>query len=279
MGSNDVLKLNNIEKEILILKAVWELISNAVNFATLDLHHKDPDSSIMFKTGYHQKYFSIILVDLLSKPAGFFEIKESYLFALQEVCNDPNFNCTNTIGSLRKSVDAFQEWLDKDVSYDSEHMSRKLWFPSIDKEINLKIYRSEFIKICGNISKHSFSRLTGISKKIVEIFKRSNEEISLTDALMILEEFYGQFHDDIFIYHGSSIAEFLNEIRWGIYEYLQPEFKNSIVMEEPPFYRYTYPPNLENKYAKTLYWDLMNEIRSQPYMPRFKVTRNLKGLY
>src|SRR5215218_1142153 len=44
------------------------------------------------------------------------------------------------------------------------------------------------------------------------------------DALLALADFYEKFHTDILNYHASTIAEFLNNIRWGIYEYLQPEF-------------------------------------------------------
>jgi hypothetical protein len=34
-----------------------------------------------------------------------------------------------------------------------------------------------------------------------------------------LDDFYERFHKDILNYHSSTIAEFLNNIRWGIYEY------------------------------------------------------------
>lgn len=60
--------------------------------------------------------------------------------------------------------------------------------------------------------------------------------MSPDEAALALEDFYRWFHDDILNYHASTIAEFLNNIRWGIYEYLQPEFQRSIVWEsrEPP---------------------------------------------
>ncbi len=59
--------------------------------------------------------------------------------------------------------------------------------------------------------------------------------------MLALGDFYERFHTDILNYHSSTIAEFLNNIRWGIYEYLQPEFRRSIVWEEsnPRKYRYT----------------------------------------
>jgi hypothetical protein len=62
-----------------------------------------------------------------------------------------------------------------------------------------------------------------------EILSRSNVSVDLDEAMLALEDFYRWFHDDILNYHASAIAEFLNNIRWGIYEYLQPEFHRSIV--------------------------------------------------
>jgi len=99
--------------------------------------------------------------------------------------------------------------------------------------------------------------------------------------MLALDDFYQWFHDDIFNYHASTIAEFLNNIRWAIYEYLQPEFHSSIVWEsrEPAKYRYTYPGGVSSKLGKSYYSDLMNEVRSAPYVPRFQVTKWLKLRY
>jgi hypothetical protein len=47
------------------------------------------------------------------------------------------------------------------------------------------------------------------------------------DALLIMEEFYNQFHNDLFNYHISTIVELLNNLRWAIYEYLQPIYSQS----------------------------------------------------
>lgn len=81
--------------------------------------------------------------------------------------------------------------------------------------------------------------------------------------------------------HGSTIAEFLNNIRWGIYEYLKPEFSRSLVRDtkNPPRYWHTYPEDIKNEFAKNCYWDLMNEVRSDPYLRKFKVTEVLKLRY
>lgn len=271
------MKFNTIEREVIFLKAVKELIDEMVNFEIGEVIGSDPHSQFQFRTMTHQKFFNIILVDFLScsdkKVLG---EQSSYLSALKSICNSPKFEQNNSISNLSKSVTEFSDWLEKEV------IVEKIWFPSIDLETDLSIKRVEFIKICGNISKHNFSRLSGVVKELKAIFERNGITLDDDGALVIIEEFYAWFHDDIFSYHSSAIAEFLNNIRWGIYEYLQPEFQQSIVyetQEHPRKYHYTYPAKVKKGFAKTCYWELMNDIRSRPYMNKFQVTEYLKMRY
>jgi hypothetical protein len=271
------MKFTNIEKEVIFLKAVKELIDSVVNYEVLNLLGTDPHSEVHFKSMTHQKYFNIILLDFLScsdrKVLG---DQQSYLGAISAICQSPNFNKNNSIKNLNISTQEFIDWLEKEV------IVEKIWLPSIELETNLSIKRIEFIKICGNISKHNFTRLSGVVRELIEIFKRNRITLRDEDALLILDEFYEWFHIDIFNYHSSAIAEFLNNIRWGIYEYLQPEFQQSIVYEgneHPRRYRYTYPKEINDNFAKNCYWDLMNEVRTKPYMNKFQVTRYLKMRY
>lgn len=271
------MKFNNTEKEVIFLKATKGLIDDMVNYEVVKLLGNNPHSEVHFNSMTHRKYFNIILLDFLScsdkKVLG---EQLSYLRALQSICKFPNFNKNNSINSLTLSTEEFIDWLEKEV------LVEKIWLPSIDIETNLSIKRIEFIKICGNISKHNFSRLSGVVRELIEIFKRNKIALKDEDALLILGEFYEWFHTDIFTYHSSAIAEFLNNIRWGIYEYLQHEFQQSIVYEgteQPQRYRYTYPKEINNNFAKNCYWDLMNEVRSKPYMNKFQVTHYLKMRY
>ena len=253
-----------------------ELIDSVVNCEVLNLSGDDPHSEAHFRTMTHQKYFNIILLDFLScsdkKVLG---EQQSYLEAIRIICQSPNFNKDNSIKNLTVSTQEFVDWLEQEIQ-------AEIWLPSIDTKTTLSIKRIEFIKICGNISKHNFSRLSGVANELINIFKRNNIDIVFEDALLVLNDFYQCFHSDLLNYHGSTIAEFLNNIRWGIHEYLQPEFQQSIVYEgteHPRMYHYTYPEKINNAFAKNCYWDLMNEVRSRPYMRKFQVTRYLKMRY
>jgi hypothetical protein len=267
--------MTNIEEEVVFLKAIKELIDSMVNFEMLAILGSDPDSQIQFRTATHQKFFDIILVDFLSKTnKNIVSGETDYLDSLQSICESPHFEVAGSVTALRESTTAFVAWLEQEVEVPT-------WFPAINKNTVLKITRKLIVEVCGNISKHNFLRLDRMGKKLKTILESSKVPITLDDALLALADFYEQFHTNILSYHSSTIAEFLNNMRWGIYEYLQPEFQRSIVWEthDPPKYRYTYPTSVTTKFAKECYWELMNEVRNPPYVRRFQVTPWLKLRY
>lgn len=264
-----------IEQEVIILKAVKELIDEMVNFELLSLQGNDPDSNIMFKSITHQRFFNTILVDFLSLTDKRGPVQQtSYLAGLRAISSNPQFDVDGSIALLRQATNEFKDWLEQIIEVDA-------WLPSIEKEVPLKISRCSFLKMTGNISKHNYLRAVRVAEELKHALESTGILVDINDALLALADFYERFHTDILNYHSSTIAEFLNNIRWGIYEYLQPEFQRSIVWEggNPPMYRYSYPEGINSGFAKTCYWELMNEIRREPYMRKFKVTKWLKQRY
>lgn len=270
------IKFTDTEEEVIILKAVIELINSMVNFELMDLLGNDPDSNILFKAPTHQRFFNIILVDFLSSPqqTGSNIKQPTYLEDLTKIVNTPHFDENNSVHNLKVATQEFKKWVRTKVSV-------PIWLPSINKDAILKIERLDFLKMTGNISKHHFLKLTVTARKFLKILSESGITVDSDEALLALAEFYERFHTDILNYHSRTIAEFLNNIRWGIYDYLQPEFKKSIVWEggDPPKYHYTYPKEIQSEFAKACYWELMNEVSSKPYMRKFKVTKWLKLRY
>jgi hypothetical protein len=267
--------MTGIEEEVILLKAVKELIDSMVNFEVLDVQGSDPDCTILFRTMTHQRFFNIVLVDFLSctdkkAPVN----RTSYLRALKAICDAPSFDVDHSVMPVADSTRAFTEWLEQEVEVDT-------WLSSVNARTMLQIKRVTFLKMCGDISKHNFLRSGRIANRLQDTLARASVVISLDDALLALADFYERFHRDILNYHASTIAEFLNDIRWGIYEYLQPELRRSIVWEggKRPTYRFTYPAAVTSRFARECYWELMNEVRSAPYVRRFQVTRWLKLRY
>ncbi|MDP2720148.1 MAG: hypothetical protein Q8P44_10070 [Dehalococcoidia bacterium] len=269
------IKSSGIEQEVIILKAVKELIDSMVNFELMSLLGNDPDSNILFESSTHQMFFNIILVDFLSCTDQKGPIKPtSYLGGLREIVNNPYFDENNSVHNLKVATQEFKDWVEQEVEVD-------VWLQSIDKDTRLKIKRLDFLKMTGNISKHNYLRAIGVAKDLKGILSKSGITVDINEALLALAEFYERFHEDILNYHSSTIAEFLNNIRWGIYDYLQPEFNKSIVWEggSPPKYHYTYPKEIQSEFAKACYWELMNEVGRKPYMRKFKVPRCFKLRY
>jgi len=59
--------MTEIEEEVILLKAITELIDSEVNFEMLDILGTDPDCQVQFRTMTHHVFFNIVLVDLLSR--------------------------------------------------------------------------------------------------------------------------------------------------------------------------------------------------------------------
>ncbi len=257
------------------MRAVKELIDEMVNHELMTFHGENPDANIMFASTTHQRFFNIMLVDFLSKTDKRGPIKQtSYLSGLVSISNNPRFNVNGSVSALKKATIEFKKWLENVVEVE-------IWLPSTNKEAMIKLSRYSFLKIVGDISKHNYLRAAGVAEDIRKVFAKNEIIVNEEESLLMLSDFYERFHTDILNYHSSTIAEYLNNIRWGIYEYLRPEFESSIVWDkiEPGRYRYTYPNEINSDLGKTIYWDLMNEIRQEPYVHKFIVTKWLKMRY
>ena len=267
--------LSPIESEVVLLKASWDLIGEAANATVFKVTGTDPDSQIQFDSSLHQQFFNIILVDFLSETDRDAPLRsETFLAGLGELAAAPLLSSPSSTTELALAVEDFASWLKQEVQVDA-------WLPSIDKQVTFALARSKFVRICGNLSKHSFLRTFRVAKELRGLLEAAGVSTSLEQASLALDDFYERFHTDILNYHSSTIAEFLNNIRWGIYQYLRPEFERSFTWDtkNPPMYSYSFPAELQSAYARTVYWNLMNEVRSPPSMRRFKVTRWLKLRY
>lgn len=277
------------EQEAIILNSVWSMIDDMVNFAVfMPLRGGTKDINLMPKTADTQRLFNVVLGDFLSplstrQPGGLpFDLPQpppdarasdrTFLFYLRKIAERPKFNPRpDGIGA---PAAAFSDWLEAD-SYVED-----VWLPSIGVELNLTIRRITWLKICGNIAKHNFARLERNVQTIVSILAAHGHTVDEGMGYAVLPEFWEWFHTHLFGYHLSTVAEFLNNIRWGIFEYLQPEFRRAYRVTSydagVPVYEFDIPSQISAPIAKTMYWDLMNMARSQPYFPRFTVTSGLK---
>ena len=267
--------LGATESEVLLLRAVWELVDEAVNHAMLTIVGQPPDCEVRFDTAVHQRYFNIVLVDLLAWTDGSAPIqKTDFLEGLAAIAKAPKIASSEAVAPLGDAVREFREWLGQEVQVEA-------WLSSINVNAVLSMPRQQFIRMTGNLSKHGFLRTYRVAAELQGLLAASRSDVTLHEASLGLSDLYDRFHSDVLAYHASTLAEFLNNIRWGIYEYLRPAYGESFSWagDGPPNYRFAFPSDVEHPYARQVFWDLMNAVRSKPCMGRFRVTRWLKLRY
>jgi hypothetical protein len=284
--------MNDFEREAIILNSGWQMIDGMVNWAMFVKHDLTEPTNLMFETRQHSLLFIILLRDFLSEihafkskaiPLGLKPVPSkarpsdlTFLFHLRQVCTAPKLGTDTT--ALSATIESFADWLEGEFTAPNVNMH------AIDVVADLRIERYRYIMMCGDIAKHSLARLATNVGRLHKLLEAAGHRISEQKAYLAVENFFEWFHDDIFIYHSSQIAEFLNNIRWAIFDYLQPEFQRSWHRTDGatvqfPIYSYRVPPEITEPLAHAMYWDVMNRSYLRPYMPRFLVNDAFKRHY
>lgn len=281
----DASRYSPLDREVIILAAGWDLIGSMVHYAHFVKEHRIEDAVLMFHTREASKLFLITLADFLSLPRGGTfglsrpkvegSLGQTHLGYLLNVASAPCFDGDVTL--LTSSVKSFAEWLDgfADVP--------EVWLPSIDRNGSLRARRLDYLKICGTISKHGFMRLGDVVDKLRKILATNGTSIDEGQSYLVIPEFQEWFQDNIFVASSTRIAWHLNEIRWGIYHYLISEFRRTYTPTEiisgAQMYRYEVPSKITDPLVRSMYWDLMNNVRTPPYFPRFTVDPYMRDIY
>ena len=250
-----------------------------------------PDwSNIMFRTDAHSRLFNILLGDFLSIPNPKkgcllpFDLPpppddgdgshRSYLHFLKSVCDDPKLAPASA--RLSEVVEAFASWLE------GYTVIEKVWFSSMDLELDMKVQRIKALKMTGDIGKHNFTRLEGVVKTFQSTLKANGHVKTIEECYLALPEFQEWFYGHAFGYQSSQIAEFLSSIIWEIHLYLKPEYDRSTIFwfdgtMNMQRYKFEPPADLNQPFAKAMHWDLLNMVRRRPYLPRFIAGENMKS--
>jgi hypothetical protein len=257
--------LNEFEAEVVVLLATYELIDSIANKAMLDIGD-GAKTQVGFKSHIHAKYFNLALVDLLSLTDKDGPVPQrTYLQGLSGICSDPSFGGESVAG-LRNAVEEFRSWLTTEITIQG------MWLPTINLNIDLRIQRIDALKIAGNICKHNVLRSVQTMRAFQKVLAANNVEIGLNQVLQTIEQLYEWLHSHKFVAQSNAIVEFINNIRWGIYDYLQPQYQRSMVRHADEVgYHYTYPEEVKDELARANYWELMNKVRQPPYFQRFEV--------
>jgi hypothetical protein len=276
--------MNDVEREAIILNTAWEMIDDMVNWAMFVRSEAARPSNLVFKDSASARLFVILLGDFLSDirafkgdsiPLGLLPAPRgarlsdlTFLFHLRQVAASPQMASGSS--GLSVAVEAFGTWLE------GEFTAKRVNLHGIDVVANLEVSRFRYLKMCGDIAKHNLARLATNAGHLRKLLAAAGHDISEAESYLAMETFFAWFFDDIFVYHSSLIAEFLNNIRWEIYTCLQTEFRRSWYLTERatrnfPHHAYRIPTEITDPLAYAMYWDLMNRCRSQPYVHRFEI--------
>lgn len=261
------LEFTPIEQEVIALDIAINNINTSVNNELLQFRHGKNGTEVIFPTNIHQKYFYVIVLDFLSKNSDKKLIgkKVSILDLLQKIADKPSFK--GLVGPLKQNVFIFNDWLSKPIN-------RRIFLP--ENSVDIELTREEVIMVTANITKHHFGHLTAVIRKIREANSKMIDDYEIIQGL---QEIYFDLHENVLNYHGSIIAQHLNNIRLGIYDYLLPEFKKSFTRIDENYYRYRYPKGLKSEIGMACYWELMEFVRAKPYVNKFEVHKFLKMRY
>jgi len=271
-----------VEVEVIILRAVWDLLDSLVNREVLQFDGTPASTTVRPQRPSSKALFAARLNDFLSypnalglptPPATLPQEARTYLFHLRAVAGAPQLN-TSGGALIAAATEALADWLG--VTF----VAPKTWFPSIERELDFRLTRVGFLKICGNISKHNFSRLGVDVSRIRRLFADNGVDLTEEQGFLVIPDFYGRYFDDIFAYHLTTIAAMLNDLRGALYDYLRPPFEAAFVQEPGDvLYRFNQPSGCAQTLPQTFFHDLMNDVRSPPYVPRFAPDPGLRLRY
>lgn len=265
------------EREVIGLCIVCEAIEDIVNHALLDIRNVEEspnEATAYFPNAAHQQLFLIRLLDF-AKEGGdstLTGVKGACLDVLSAACVSRSFDVQGSIAPLQEATERLNGWLHTPTTL-------KLWLPTIDIEVDLHVPRLQLLFISGNQAKHNVSRLTGLARNIQKMLKSHGHDVSLEQVPLALDDFREHLNGDFFVYYGTWLAELINEVRWGLQQYLLPTFQASYRLApeiDDMAYRYEYPASIEGAIPRSWFWRLMNHIRSGPYVKRFRTAEHFK---
>ena len=264
------------ETEAIGLCIALEAVDSITNHALLEIRFVEQypgEAEVWFLSSVHQQLFLIRTLDF-AKEAGsktLTGVSGSCIQVLEAACETRAFDIQGSSTALCVATNALRRWLD-DVK------PLHLWLGSLRLEATIVVSRAEFLHIAGNQSKHNLSRLSGVSTRISKALVKAGYTVPPEQVPLALDDFREHLQEDYFLYYGTWLAELLNNIRWGLQEYLFPVFQNAYRRnpENEIRYSYAYPADVTVDIPRRWFWRLMNNIRSGPPLKRFVGDHYLK---
>jgi hypothetical protein len=252
-----------LDREVIVLAATTELVDTLVNHAIFDLLGEHGHRQPMPHTSTHQEFFAASLVDFLSSTDPDCGVgQHPYLEHLTRVCETPSLGDARELGDL---VAKLREWLRTRIKIE------RVWLASLDIETTLTPTRVEWLRTCGDLSKHNVLRSGRTAKTTKGWLKDHGHDVDIHRVLVALPDIQYWLNDDLLSRQIVVIAQRLNALRWSIYDYVKPYYDRAYLPCADGRYTYSQPPELSDGFPRTCHWNLLNWVRKRPLMQRFTV--------
>jgi hypothetical protein len=268
--------MNNTERETIGLCIAVEAVNDIANKALLQVRPVSSlpgQAEVCFHTRIHQELFLARLLDfsMESGKQSITGVSGSCLDVLDAACGTRGFDVNGCVSGLADAVKALRNWLDQPSKLE-------IWIPTLDIEARVTLPRSELVFIMGNHVKHNLARLSGVSGRVGKLLRAYGYSVDDQQVPLALDDIREHLQEDYFVYYGSWLAELINNLRWGMQEYLAPVFSQSYstVVGDPYKYEYKYPSTIADQLAREWFWRLMDHVRAGPYIDRFAGAHYLK---
>lgn len=267
--------MNNAEQETVGLCIALEAIDDIVNHALLEIRDSSfpGEATVYFKERVHQQMFLVRLLDFSKEPGtkSVTGVAGSCLDVLEEACKTQSFNVGDSVAGLAGAVTALQDWL-------SATSSLNMWIPTLNIDAHLSVPRSQLVFILGNHVKHNLARLTRVSKELSALLVATGYSVKPEQVPLALDDIREHLQENYFVYYGTWLTELINNVRWGIHDYLLPAFSTAFTRfpGDDIRYEYRYPAVITDAVAREWFWRLMNHVRRLPCVRRFVGSQELK---
>jgi hypothetical protein len=139
--------------------------------------------------------------------------------------------------------------------------------------------RKEVLKVCGNLKKHNFTRLTGCAANLSNYLQRTQINVTPVEAMMLLEDFEVQFYDDVFHCYRNVLAASVNDIRRGMRNYLMHQCAVGHIPGPHGGIQFPRPPQITNDYVAGVYIHLMYRVVQDHMFESFGVSDVFRNMY
>jgi hypothetical protein len=267
----------SIEREAIGLSICCEALSDLVNHSMLvfiPVTSEPGEMEVRFQTGVHRSLFLIRLLDFLSEKgsAALLGQKASCLDVLEQAASLRQLSPGHAGDDLAKAVSAMKDWLEATIT-------PTFWLPMIDLDVRLTVTHHQLLRISGNQAKHNPSRLSAVSQEVQVLLAEHGHQVPIDMIPFVLGDLREHLSENHFIYYATWITELLNDIRWGIQTYLSLVYTRTYCSDPDIPFRYRFEPPAgiaSGSTAHMWFHDLMNQVRAEPIIPRFRTSRFLR---